>query len=184
MAEGIFPRRVLLRQAQLSRRDHDELRDLRVDHTRLGFACQLAFIRLTGRLPGQKPIEVAEDLLLYVAQQLGFEDRARLRDFVRKQAEHLEPTAGLVAAPEEFLRRTRVLLPALSTIRRVVVEERAGGLIPAAPLFPLPIPGLQTPHVGQGGHLSVQRQDFQAGTGVLVGNEAVKKTGALGSLQG
>ncbi len=126
MADGSFPRRVLLRQAQLSRRDHDELRDLRVDHTRLGFAYQLAFTRLTGRLPRQTPIEVAEDLLLYVAQQLGFEERAhtlldqyaarqptisehtervkrylgfrtferedheRLRDFVRKEAEHLE----------------------------------------------------------------------------------------------
>ena len=65
-----------------------------------------------------------------VKKYLGFrtferEDRARLRDFVRKQAEHLEQTAGLVAASEEFLRRTRVLLPALSTIRRVVVDERA-----------------------------------------------------------
>ena len=43
---------------------------------------------------------------------------------------------------------------------------------------------LQTPHIGQGSHLSVQRQDFQASTGVLVSDEAVKQAGALGGLKG
>lgn len=161
MAKEIFPRRVLLRLAQISEADRAELRGLRLDHTRLGFAYQLAFIRLTGRLPRQKPLEIAEDLLVYVAQQLGFgddasslmtryasrqptisehterakiylgvrpfeaKDREALSVFVRKEAEHLEQVAGLVAASEEYLRRHKVLLPATSTIRRVVGEERA-----------------------------------------------------------
>lgn len=36
---------------------------------------------------------------------------------------------------------------------------------------------LQTPHVGQCGHLAVQRQDFQACTGIVVGDEAVEESG-------
>jgi hypothetical protein len=45
--------------------------DHRRPHTRLGFAYQLAFLRLTGRLPRQKPLEIAPDLLHVVALQLG-----------------------------------------------------------------------------------------------------------------
>ncbi len=37
-AKQIFPRRVLVRLARISEADRAELRDLRLDHTRLGFA--------------------------------------------------------------------------------------------------------------------------------------------------
>ena len=43
---------------------------------------------------------------------------------------------------------------------------------------------LQLPHVGQGGHLPVQRQDFQTHAGIVVSDEAVEKAGAAGSRQG
>ncbi len=43
---------------------------------------------------------------------------------------------------------------------------------------------LQTSHVGQGGHLLVQRQNFQAGAGIVVGNEAVEQSRAAGRRQG
>lgn len=161
MARELFPRRVLLRLARLTEADRAALHELRLDHTRLGFAYQLAFIRLTGRLPRQRPLELDEDLLAFVAQQLGLEagvvnlmeryasrqptvsehterarnhlglrpfrsgDRDGVRGFVRKEAEHLEQAAGLVAASEEYLRRNNVLLPAESTLRRIVGNERA-----------------------------------------------------------
>lgn len=161
MDEKLFPeRRIVLGLARLTAADRTELRDLRFDHTRLGFAYQLAFIRMTGRLPRQKPFEANGDLLAYVAQQIGLEedaaalmeryalrqptisehtervkrylgvrpflneDKADLRSFIAKEAEHLEQAAGLVAASEEYLRRKKILLPAVSTVRRIVGQER------------------------------------------------------------
>lgn len=43
---------------------------------------------------------------------------------------------------------------------------------------------LQALDVGEGGHLSVERQDLQVGASVLVSDEAVEKAGAAGCFQG
>jgi len=42
-------------------------------YNRLGFAYQLGFLKLTGRLPKQQPLEVTRDLLVYVARQVGLD---------------------------------------------------------------------------------------------------------------
>lgn len=39
-------------------------------------------------------------------------------------------------------------------------------------------------HVGQGDHLTVERQNSQAGAEVFVGNETVKQAGVPGTLEG
>ena len=69
-------RAALARQAQLTDEDRTQIARLRHDHTRLGFAYQVAFVRLTGRLPRQRPFEVEPDVLRHVARQLRIEDRA------------------------------------------------------------------------------------------------------------
>ena len=166
MDETPFPgadaiRAAVARQAQLTEADHALVERCRLDHTRLGLAYQIAFVRLTGRLPRQQPLEVEEDLLRYVAGQLGLEDRtgdlvaryaarrptvsahadevqrhlevrsfvpadrAALREHLLEEAAHIEHPAGLVAHAEGHLRRAGVLLPAASTLRRLVGEVRA-----------------------------------------------------------
>ena len=42
------------------------VRSARRSHNQLGLAYQIAFIRLTGRAPGQQPFEILEDLVGYV----------------------------------------------------------------------------------------------------------------------
>ena len=69
-------RAAFARQAQLTDEDRSRVARLRHDHTRLGFAYQLAFVRLTGRLPQQRPFEVEPDVLRHVARQLRLEDNA------------------------------------------------------------------------------------------------------------
>ncbi len=92
-------RAALARRAQLTDEDLAYVARLRHDHTRLGFAFQVAFVRLTGRLPRQRPFEVEPDVLRYVARQLGLEDRAD--DLAARYAAR-QPT---VSAHAETVRR-------------------------------------------------------------------------------
>ena len=57
-------------QVRLSADDLALVARRRHDHTRLGLAYQVAFVRLTGRLPRQRPFEAEPDLLRLVADQL------------------------------------------------------------------------------------------------------------------
>jgi hypothetical protein len=57
-------------------------------HTRLGLAYQIAFVRVAGRLPKQKPFEVAPELLRYVAGRLDLDT-----DLIERYAER-QPTVS------------------------------------------------------------------------------------------
>ena len=156
-----IPRADLARRVRLTDSDHARISKCRRDHTRLGFAYQLAFVRLLGRFPRQHPLEIQEEVAQSVAAQMDLEtkadslltryaaqrktiaehaedlrrylgvrpfdtsERENLRRHLRGEAAHLDQPAGLVARAEEYLRREGILLPASSTLRRVVGEARA-----------------------------------------------------------
>lgn len=61
----------LLRVAQFSAQDVAEINQRRRDNNRLGFAYQMAFVRLYNRFPIQQPLEVINELLTFVGVQLG-----------------------------------------------------------------------------------------------------------------
>lgn len=61
-----FPHEELVRLAQLSPEDMAKINACREPHTRLGFAYQLAFIRLHHRFPTQQPLEIVDELLTYI----------------------------------------------------------------------------------------------------------------------
>jgi len=65
-----FPRPLITQCARFSAADRDLLAERRHPHTRLGLAYKIAFVRAAGRLPRQKPFEVAPELLRYVADRL------------------------------------------------------------------------------------------------------------------
>jgi hypothetical protein len=60
----------LVRIAQFTRDYLAKIQGLRQDHTRLGFAYQLAFVRLYHRFPAQRPLEIIDEILTYVSLQL------------------------------------------------------------------------------------------------------------------
>ena len=156
-----IPRADLARRVRLTDSDHARISKCRRDHTRLGFAYQLAFVRLLGRFPRQHPLEIQEEVAQSVAAQMDLEtkaeslltryaaqrktiaehaedlrryldvrpfdtsERENLHRHLRGEAAHLDQPAGLVARAEEYLRREGFLLPASSTLRRVVGEARA-----------------------------------------------------------
>ena len=76
-------RRQLKRGAALSECDLAEVRKCRRPQNRLGFAYQLAFVRLLNRFPQQQPFEIVDDLVSFTAVQLGV--GAGLIEFYRRR---------------------------------------------------------------------------------------------------
>lgn len=71
---GWYPSRYsheqLVNFAKLSAEDLAEVNRRRRLHNRLGFAYQLAFVRLVNRFPAQQPFEIDDELLTFVSLQL------------------------------------------------------------------------------------------------------------------
>jgi TnpA family transposase len=63
-------RQDMIRLARLSTEDLEQVRTCRYQYTRLGLAYQLSFVRLHHRLPSQEPLEIIDELLMYVSVQL------------------------------------------------------------------------------------------------------------------
>ena len=59
-----------VRNLQFTSDDLTKIRECRQDHTRLGFAYQLAFVHLYHRFPSQQPFEINDEIVTYVSVQL------------------------------------------------------------------------------------------------------------------
>jgi hypothetical protein len=70
MSAVAFPQPELVRVAKFSPTDLERTQQCRHLHTRLGFAYQLAFVRLANRFPAQEPLEMVEEIATYVSVQL------------------------------------------------------------------------------------------------------------------
>ena len=82
MPAFLLPRPLIVERARFSTEDRAQIARSRRPYNRpvagrrkskkirFGFAYQFAFLRLTGRLPQQQPIEILDDVLSYVALQL------------------------------------------------------------------------------------------------------------------
>ena len=64
---------------------------------KLGLAYQIAFIRLTGRAPGQQPFEILEDLVGYVATELNANPRD-LDLYARRRERSVQDICEVVAS--------------------------------------------------------------------------------------
>ena len=63
MKTSPYSRQQLLSIAKLTPEDFQRIYRCRRPHNRLGFAYQLAFVRLANRFPAQLPFEIDEELL-------------------------------------------------------------------------------------------------------------------------
>ena len=61
----------LIRDATFLEADRQEIALRRGPHNRLGFAYQVAFVRVLGRFPQQAPLEIDGEILRFAALQLG-----------------------------------------------------------------------------------------------------------------
>ena len=92
-----YTREYLIAQAKLTAEDLAQIQQCRHEHTRLGFAYQVAFVRLFNRFPqarwaDEQPLEIIEEILTYVGLQLGIPEE-RMTEYARRQktvSEHQE----------------------------------------------------------------------------------------------
>src|SRR5437870_9114036 len=66
----LYPRELIAERVVFTPADHAQIALCRGAHNRLGFAYQMAFLRLTGRFPNQQPLELLPDVLAFVASEL------------------------------------------------------------------------------------------------------------------
>jgi hypothetical protein len=91
--DNLYSHQQLLGQGQLDPDDLQLINQRRRPRNRLGFAYQLAFVRLYNRFPVQSPaFEVDKELLTFVSIQLGL-DTNLIQDYTSRQptlSEHQE----------------------------------------------------------------------------------------------
>ncbi|MCY4030382.1 MAG: DUF4158 domain-containing protein [Acidobacteria bacterium] len=75
----------LIRDATFLEADRQEIALRRGPHNRLGFAYQVAFVRVLGRFPQQAPLEIDGEILRFAALQLGADAEAIHAYAVRQQ---------------------------------------------------------------------------------------------------
>ena len=61
MSKSVYSHEQIIQAGQFTPEDLSEILQRRRDHTRLGFAYQMAFVRLANRFPAQQPLEVLPD---------------------------------------------------------------------------------------------------------------------------
>ena len=112
-ASPIYSRQRLVREARLSEADLAEIARCRKDPNRLGFGYHIGFVRLFNRFPAQQPLEIEDELVGYVAMQLGIspdqiehyakrrptvsEHQARIREYLQLRSLGPEETEVLNA---------------------------------------------------------------------------------------
>ena len=107
----------LIRDGSFLENDWREIAQHRRAHNRLGFAYQVAFVRVLGRFPQQEPLEIDDSVLRFDA--CAAEDLAR---FLEGEAQRMDRTASLLA--RAWLRDRYVLAPGESVLRRAVGSAR------------------------------------------------------------
>ena len=70
MKSHTYTHQELVRVALFTPDDLARIHECRQEHTRLGFAYQLAFVRLHHRFPAQQPLEIDDEIVTYVSVQL------------------------------------------------------------------------------------------------------------------
>ena len=68
-----YSREQLIAQATLNAEDLEQVEQCRRGYNRLGFAYQIAFVRLVNRFPAQHPFGVIDELLILTGAQLGID---------------------------------------------------------------------------------------------------------------
>ena len=95
MSKSIYSHEQIVQAGQFSPEDIKEILQRRRNHNRLGFAYQLAFVRLTNRFPLQQPMEFLPELLTYVGVQLGI-DAKFIQDYAQRQPTIVEHRQAII----------------------------------------------------------------------------------------
>ncbi len=136
-----YTREQLLVLAKLTAEDLEEIEQRRRDHNRLGFAYQLAFMRVYNRFPIQRPsFEIDHELLTFVGVQLDIsvdeiEHYHTRQPTLSRHQEQIRAYLGLrrfdekaQAELEEFLFEEACRLEQTSALLAIRDEIRAGNV--------------------------------------------------------
>jgi hypothetical protein len=118
MKKSPYTHQQLLTLGKLSQSDQKVIRQSRQAHTQLGFAYQLAFVRLLKRFPGQRLFEIDDELLTYVSVQLDLPS-SLIHTYSKRQ-----PTLSAHRTRiRSYLQLRRLEEPELALLKQFLLEE-------------------------------------------------------------
>ena len=108
----------LIRDGSFLENDWREITQRRRAHNRLGFAYQVAFVRVLGRFPQQEPLEIDGEILRFAALQLGADP-----DVIRGYAERRQTVSEHQQQIREYLSLRPFDDPAAEDLARFLEGE-------------------------------------------------------------
>ena len=114
-----YSKEALIRIVKFTEKELKLINNRRREHNNLGFAYQLAYVKLHNRLPIQQPLEIVEELIQYVSLQISL-DAKSISKYTTRQATISKHQEQITRA---FLREQKILKPAESTLRRLIQQE-------------------------------------------------------------
>jgi len=96
MSNSAFSHDLILQHATFSSADRREIAKRRKAHTQLGFGYQLAFVRITNLFPVTEPLEIVDELLVYVSVQLNI-DIAEIEQYIQRRQTISEHRQAIVS---------------------------------------------------------------------------------------
>jgi len=114
-----YSKEALIRIVKFTEKELKLINNRRREHNNLGFAYQLAYVKLHNRLPIQQPLEIIEELIQYVSLQISL-DAKSISKYTTRQATISKHQEQITRA---FLREQKILKPAESTLRRLIQQD-------------------------------------------------------------
>jgi len=118
MNNQYFTKQQLIEYATLSKEDVQKIFELRTSHNSLGYAYQLAFVRLKNRLPTQRPFEILDELLEFISTQVGI-DAADIHKYTSRQPTVSEHQAEI----RNYLKLREFIEVDIEMVRQFVFDQ-------------------------------------------------------------
>ncbi|MBU0506869.1 DUF4158 domain-containing protein, partial [bacterium] len=152
-----YSRTEIIERATFTKKDLNTIFACRRKYNQLGFAYQIAFVKLCNFFPTQQPFEILDDLLKFTCVQLdiksneiskysvrretisehqvqivkhlklkrlGDKEISLLKKYLFEESLRLDLSSSLFAMAKAFLRERKILMPAKSTLERIVLNQR------------------------------------------------------------
>ena len=121
-----YSREQIIERATFTPSDRTLISRCRGDQNRLGFAYQMAFVRLTGRFPSQQPLEICREILIFASVELDV-DPEKIQSYALRQqtvSEHQEQIRQHLGL-RHFGESERVWLEELVFRESIRLEQRS-----------------------------------------------------------
>ncbi len=113
-----WPQKQMIEYGTLTLEDKVQIAQCRGTHNHLGFAYQIAFVRLMNRFPAQQPLELIQEVLDFVGVQLGI-DVSQIEQYAERRQTVSEHQIRI----QDYLKKRRLDSEQLQCLQHFLFEQ-------------------------------------------------------------